>query len=165
MVYHIWYCGSHPRRPRGSYFVPPQLTASWVSEDVWFIAILQKCGIPEGAGVEGLMASFELKFPLLSLDLHDNIYLVFFFLKIRITNSFTLSPYRPLVSCLNHLYTASYTVSSRLTRRFSLLITSIRCSADIARKSGSLSKLLKFQSTKRSILALKFLCFNLCARL
>lgn len=67
--------------PGGSYFVPPHLTASWVSEDVWFIAILQKCGIPEGAGVEGLMASFELKFPLLSLDLHDNIYLVFFLKK------------------------------------------------------------------------------------
>lgn len=107
MVYHIWYCGSHPRRPRGSYFVPPQLTASWVSEDVWFIAILQKYGIPEGAGVEGLMASFELKFPLLSLDLHDNIYLVFFFFKIRITNYTLPLPStsvlsKPPVHCLVH---------------------------------------------------------------
>lgn len=95
--------------PGGSYFVPPQLTASWVSEDVWFIAILQKCGIPEGAGVEGLMASFELKFPLLSLDLHDNIYLVFFFKKNTYNQQFYTLPLpstcvlsKPPVHCLVH---------------------------------------------------------------
>ena len=116
------------------------------------------------SGAEGLTASFKMKFTLWRLDLHFMIYLVFL-TRITSTNSVTISSYRPPVSCLNHLYTASYTVSSRLTRRFSLPITSIRCSADIARKSGSLTKLLKFQSTKRSILALKCLCFSLWARL